>query len=136
MKNGLERIDYNGEGYKPVHRFQDWMIAVLNYGDVVKKASMDKLERHLNTDEIFVLLKGEAYLIIGGTGDVPSDIKVVHMEADTIYNVQKNMWHHILMSPDAKVMLVENSDTCSENSEYMAIDEHTKKHIYTEVTAL
>jgi len=33
------------------------------------------------------------------------------MEKSTVYNVPKNEWYHIVVSLDATVMVVENSDT-------------------------
>ena len=36
-----------------------------------------------------------------------------------LYIVKKNAWHNIMVSEDAKVLIVENADTCRENTEYM-----------------
>ena len=39
------------------------------------------------------------------------------MENGIVYNVPKCEWHHIVVSEDALVMVVENSDTSKENTE-------------------
>jgi hypothetical protein len=41
------------------------------------------------------------------------------MEQGVIYNVTKGEWHGIVVSSDALVMVVENSDTTEENSDYI-----------------
>ena len=40
------------------------------------------------------------------------------MEIGKVYNIRKAVWHNILVSEDAKVLVVENTDTVAENSEY------------------
>ena len=39
------------------------------------------------------------------------------MEMCTIYNVRKAAWHHIVVSEDATVLVVENSNTSRDNTE-------------------
>ena len=76
-----------------------------------------KLERHMVTDEVFMLLEGEATLIIG------LEKTAVPMEKHKIYNVRKGIWHNIKVSEDAKVFIVENDNTTRENTEYVTFEE-------------
>lgn len=62
--------------------------------------------------EVFVLLKGEATLFIGKER-IP-----VKMEPCKIYNVTVGIWHNIVCSEDASVLIAENSDTNKSNKEY------------------
>ena len=39
------------------------------------------------------------------------------MEKCKVYNVKKGLWHHIVVSEDATVLVVENSNTTKENTE-------------------
>ena len=78
----------------------------------IAKEKFDKLERHLLTDEVFVLLSGSAELVIG------LDMKHIPLETGKIYNVKKGAWHNILIEKDAKVLIVENHNTGLENTEY------------------
>ena len=112
---GLDIIDYTGEGYKPAMVFESWRVAFLNYADRFDKIT--KLERHMVTDEVFMLLEGEATLYIG------LEKTPVVMERHKIYNVKKGVWHNIKVSPDAKVFIVENDNTTYDNSEYIELDE-------------
>ena len=63
--NGLEILEYTGEGYQPVMAFEQWRVALHNYAECADKDKMKKLERHMCTDEVFVLLEGKATLVIG-----------------------------------------------------------------------
>ena len=61
--------------------------------------------------------KTASILCFGFTG--PKINKIYKMEKGVIYNVAKGEWHGIVVSSDALVMVVENSDTTEENSDYI-----------------
>ena len=111
--NGIEIFEYNGEGYNRTMNFESWRVAIANFGDHFDEEKYNYLERHLLTDEVFVLLLGNATLVIG------SDFSKVEMENGKIYNVKKGEYHALLMSKDAKVLIVENHNTAHENTEYL-----------------
>lgn len=111
----LETIQYDGNGYKPMVSFEGWRVAFLNYAEMFDRANIHKMERHLLTDEVFVLLSGQAALIVG------EENKVCYLEKNTLYNVKKAVWHAVCVSPDAQLLIVENDNTCKENSEYKEI---------------
>lgn len=108
----IEIFEYNGVGYDPTMNFGAWRVALANYCEKFDKNTYTYLERHMLTDEVFVLLWGEATLITG------KEFTETPMEAGKIYNVKKGAWHALSMSKDAKVLIVENHDTTRENSEY------------------
>ena len=105
-------------GFFPSVIFDRWRVAFLNYFDVVEKELLYRLERHFQTDEVFVLLRGKAWLIGAGDEDKPKAPKAFPMEPGTIYNIRRNIWHHVILSRDASVLIVENADTGNENSAY------------------
>ena len=107
----LEVFEYNGDGYNPTMNFESWRVAFANFGEHFDRKRYNYLERHLLTDEVFVLISGEASLVIG------KDFRETVMEKGKIYNVKKGVFHALLMSEDAKVLIVENHNTSSCNSE-------------------
>ena len=111
IPQGLEIKEYDGEGYNRTHTYGAWCVAFLNHADRFENTTY--LERHLLTDEVFVLLNGWAELLIGEKGEP------MQMEPGKIYNIKAGVWHNIHVSRDAKVLIVENSDTGKENSEYL-----------------
>ena len=111
--NGLDIIEYGGEGYKRLVNNAKWTLATLNYAERFDAGNLTTLERHNATDETFVLQTGEATLLIGPkTEPVP-------MQPLKYYNVRAGVWHHIHVSPDARVLVAENADTSMANTDYL-----------------
>ena len=108
----IEKFEFKGEGYKTVMGFNTWRIGLINYSQRFSKFT--ELERHLETDEAFVLIKGKATLY--------TDTESEKMKKGVVYNIKKGVWHHVTMSKKATVMVVENIDTNDQNSEIKEID--------------
>lgn len=111
MAKGLEIKEFTGRGYKGVHVFKTWRVAFLTQDEEYTKNTY--IERHMESDEVFVLLQGEATLFIG------KEREPVAMEKNKIYNVTAGTWHSIECDEQASVLIIENDDTVKENSEYM-----------------
>ncbi len=108
----IEKHIFTGEDFKVAMQFENWKIGLLRYSK--RFSSFDRLERHLLTDEAFILLDGEAILY--------TDTENVQMKKCVVYNIPRAVWHHIVVSKDATVMVVENSSTCEENTEIKFIN--------------
>ena len=113
MNDQIEILDYTGPGYMPIVDFGAWRVAFLRCEE--RLAHLKKLERHMETDEVFVLLEGKATLYIG------LEKEPFEMEPFKMYNVKQAVWHAIVVSEDAKVLIVENRDTTEANSEYIEL---------------
>lgn len=112
----LEIKSYTMEGYKPVIDFESWRVAVLNYCDELLPENITKMQRHDETDEVFVLLKGEFILYIGEGKEEVEKIHAVKLEPLKFYNVKKGVWHTHTLNKDAMVLIVENQNTNNSNS--------------------
>ncbi len=130
----LETREFTGIGYQPVIDFGAWRVAILNYIDEIHPARIDFMERHNETDEVFVLEKGKGILFVG-EGD--PEIEKIHpqvLEPGKIYNVKKAVWHTVVLSIDGSVLIVENQDTRRENSSYVTLQpEHRRQLLETAV---
>ena len=125
----IEIKDYKGQGYQPLVSFGSWRVSILRWEEASLPANIKVMERHTQTDEIFVLLTGEATLIlceIGGNEDV---VFPQVMEMGKLYNVKQNAWHTCLLSPDASLLIVENRDTGDNNTEYYSLTTETRKKL-------
>ena len=61
----LEILEYNESGYKPLVSYNGWRVAVANCAQKWVDGQLTYMERHLLTDEVFVLLLGEvAFLLL------------------------------------------------------------------------
>lgn len=117
----LEIRKYNGKGYQPLIDFGEWRVAFLRYLDNIQPDLINSMERHTQTDEVFVLLNGRGTLIMGGNDTEVDSICSQQMENGKVYNIKCHAWHTILLSRDATVLLVENRDTDIHNSEYASL---------------
>ena len=108
----IEILEYEGDGYDATMNFGAWRVAIANYIDAFDREKCKYLERHLETDEVFVLLSGEATLITG------LEMTETPMEIGKIYNVKLGAWHALFMEKGSKVLIVEEHSTCEENSEF------------------
>ena len=108
----IEIFEYDGEGYNSTMNFESWRVAIANFGDHFDREKYNYLERHMLTDEVFVLLMGDATLVTG------KEFSETPMEQGKLYNIKKGVWHALLLDKDAKVLIVENHNTSRENSEY------------------
>ncbi len=57
----LEIKQYTGEGYQPLIDFDTWRVAILRWAEGSLPENIETMERHTQTDEVFVLT--------GGSGD-------------------------------------------------------------------
>lgn len=122
MQNWVETASYEGVGYKPLVQFEGWRAAVLNDNpSKYRRETTADLERHLETDEVFILLSGQCSLYIGGAGDAPENIELLPLEPRVFYNVKKGVWHNLIGSPDMSLVIVENANTSVHNSEHASV---------------
>jgi hypothetical protein len=117
----LEVRDHAGAGYQPLVDFAAWRVAVLNFADELRVENLTRMQRHLETDEVFVLLKGRCVLFVGEGEETVTAIHARDLEPHRLYNVKRAVWHHHTLSEDAMVLVVENRDTTYDNSPFCAL---------------
>jgi hypothetical protein len=105
---------YREAGYAPLFESgHDWMVAAYNGCPFP-----GYLERHTTSDEAFILMAGRAIMLVGDNGPDASIAKPVILELFQAINIKKSVWHSVLTSPDARILIVENRDVTRENSDY------------------
>ena len=128
----LEVAEFTTVGFKILVPFKSWRVATLCYTEDMFPPELSRMERHMQTDEVFVLLKGEATLMLGGNGSAIGQVETIRMEPLKSYNVRQAAWHGVIVSRDAVILLVENVDTGNSNSEYFDLTAENKE-IYRSV---
>ena len=98
--------------------------------------NIDTFQRHLETDEVFVLLTGKCILFIGAGADQITEIYGEDMLPFKAYNVKKSAWHFHTVSEDAIILIVENRDTGSINSNNITLDSAQRARLIELTTAL
>ena len=108
--------DYTGEGYQPLIAYGAWRVAILNYIDELLPENIGKMQRHDNTDEVFVLLSGHCILFVGAGTDRVEEIHAEDMQPLKLYNIKRGTWHTHTLDEQATVLIIENDDTGPINS--------------------
>jgi len=130
MKSDLIDIEeYNESGYKPIIDYGEWRVAVLNYCDELLPKNIDKMQKHNQTDEVFVLLKGECLLFLAEGDQKIDKIYAQKMKPYKMYNIKKSVWHTHTLSRNAMVLIVENKNTCLNNSPEQKLNEKQRNKL-------
>jgi len=112
----IEISSYKGEGYTPMIDYNTWRVAILRYCDELLVENIKTMQKHNETDEVFVLLEGNCTLFVSGDSDTVDEIVAYKMEPLKLYNIKKGVWHTHTLDEKATVLIVENKDTCDQNS--------------------
>jgi len=112
----LEIREYTGEGYLPLIDYEQWRVAILRFIDELLPENLMEMQRHDETDEVFVLLQGKCILFLADGRDAVNTIYAEDMQPLKLYNVKCGSWHTHTLSKDAVVLIVENRDTTLDNS--------------------
>lgn len=112
MKNKLiETYSHGSEGYNPFLIRDGWQVAQLNYMPEQAAGGIVKMDKHLQTDEAFILLKGKAILIAATETAAGFSFTGMLMQPGITYNIPVNTWHNIAMNESAQVIIVEKNNT-------------------------
>lgn len=117
----LEIHQHEGDGYNPLVDFAGWRVAILNFSPDLLPENLTRMQRHNETDEVFVLLQGRCILFVGEGQESITRIHAEDLQPGKIYNVKQAVWHTHALSPDAKVLVVENRDTTYDNSPFASL---------------
>jgi hypothetical protein len=104
---GLEFFDWSGQGYQPLVFSQGWQVALLNWEPIFDLENLGEIERHKLTDEVFVLIQGQAVLFTLAE----NGLQAVDMQPGVVYNVTVGSWHNLIATRNARWIIVENRDT-------------------------
>lgn len=119
----IEVREHTGADYMPLVDYQSWRVALMNYTSDLLPEKINRVQKHTETDEVFVLMKGRCILFIGEGEESVTKVHAVDMELYKLYNVKRNAWHSHTFSEDARVLIVENRDTVVENSPFVDLSE-------------
>ena len=125
----IEILEHGELGFKRLVEFGAWTVAMLNDTPMYALEGVGYFQKHNETDEVFILLSGECTLFTAGQGETPSEIAAHKMEQGKFYHIKAGVWHTHILAPDTKVVVVENSNTCLDNSPISDLTPAQKQHI-------
>lgn len=113
-------------GFDTVFNNQNFKCAFITASKDYSFGAVSMMKKHENTDEIFVLLCGNAVMLTF-ENDKFKETRLCEKQA---YNVTKGTWHYLAVSKDAMVFVAENSDTTAANSPVLKLEtEYVLKEI-------
>jgi len=126
---GVEIGEHTGPAYKPlITSGGDWMAALMN-GTKDSWSVPNIIEQHPDTDELFVLVSGRAFMIVAGNDSVPGVIVQHEMKRNVLYNVKAGTWHINPMTEDATFVIIEKTGTNVNGSRVVNLTAEQKKAI-------
>ncbi len=128
----LEIHVHQEPAYQPLVDFESWRVAVLNYCDALLPERLHEMQRHDETDEVFVLLRGRCILFIGDGQQEAGTVRAADMEPLKVYNVKRGTWHTHTLSDDSMVLVVENRETTLANSPFCPLTPAQTAEIVTQ----
>ena len=115
----IDTFRWEGQDYEPFVSHRGWLVALMNWAPRFDRANVGRVERHNQTDEVFVLTHGRGWLFVV----TDNNFQAVDMEPGVICNVTRGTWHGVVGTRDASWLIVESSDTSADNSDYRQLDE-------------
>ena len=105
--NSLQQMVWQQDGYQPLIFSHDWQVAILNWEPAANANMISEVERHVQTDEVFILWRGAAALV---TVDMDG-LKITEAVPGVVYNVIMGSWHTVIGTRESSWIIVENRDT-------------------------
>lgn len=128
-KEHIDVIEMPKEGYQPLIDYETWRVAVLKYCEDVRLENIKTMQKHLETDEVFVLLSGNCTLITGGMKEQVEEIDIIKLIPRKLYNVKKGVWHNHVLDEEGEVLIIENKDTSDLNSKTVSLTRNQMTHM-------
>lgn len=112
----IESIEKYTGGFCRMTGTDKWQVAYITFSDAY--GDLKELKRHMTTDEVIIPVRGSAVLYTLENGS----IACTEMKNEALYNIKRATWHHIKVSKDALLIVVEDSDVKKEFTERMAVN--------------
>ena len=123
------KYEYSGKGMSRVFENEKWTVGIKNWKPENDITGIDCLERHNETDELFILLAGKCTLIYANEIENGLKINKVEMEPFKVYNIPRSLWHNTITQTNTKLALIEDSSTGSSNSDVIKLTPEQIKEI-------
>jgi len=112
-------LNWTGQGFRPLVEYGGWTVALMNWEQRFDPSGVGDIERHTETDEVFVLTHGKSVLFIA----TEDGIRAFDMVPGLIYNVTKGTWHSVIGTNETTWLIVESTNTTSQNTNHRSLTE-------------
>ena len=115
----VQVLNWTGQGFRPLVEYGGWTVALMNWEQRFDPSGVGDIERHTETDEVFVLTHGKSVLFIA----TEDGIRAFDMVPGLIYNVTKGTWHSVIGTNETTWLIVESTNTTSQNTNHRSLTE-------------
>lgn len=112
----IEATEKYASGFYPMVKTDNWQVAYITYSDAY--GDLKELKRHMTTDEVIILIHGSAELYTYENDKVLCE----EMKKDIVYNIKQATWHHLKVSKNALLIVIEDSNITKETTERMTVN--------------
>lgn len=109
-----------GSGFKLTCSNADFKCAFITKSPQYAYGQVKILKRHNESDEVFTLISGKATLLTGESGK--AEYVATELKKGVAYCVEAGTWHHLAVTEDALVFVVENSGVSGENTDAISVE--------------
>lgn len=111
----------NTAGFQLACVNESFKCAWIKHGSQYSYGRVGVLKRHNESDEVFTLVSGKASLLTADTDG--NEYTTRQLQQGVAYCVEAGTWHHLAVSEDALVFVVENSGVSRENTDAVSVEE-------------
>jgi len=129
-------FSHNGSGVSIEYSRDNRAIGIKNYSSANNIMNISEMERHLQTDEQFLLFDGSCIIVTINKEGQKEILSLSSMETGKIYSIPRGLWHTTVMTPGTRMILIENAGTTVENSERFYLTEEQKTDIRDRISEM
>ncbi|MDP3179558.1 MAG: hypothetical protein Q8M76_16730 [Spirochaetaceae bacterium] len=118
---GVYSKAHEGEGLARVYENSAWMVGIKNYKAANDSRSFSEIERHNETDELFLLLSGSCVLLSARETGGSLVFEAETMLPGKLYAIPAKLWHTTITEPGSKLALIEDPRTGGANSDVLVL---------------
>lgn len=115
--SGISYLQHNGEGMARVYENAAWMVGLKNYKPANDAKLFTEIERHRQTDELFLLLEGSCVLLSAFEEGGVLRFEARAMERGVLAVIPSGLWHTTITRPGTRLALIEAPGTGAANSD-------------------
>ncbi len=102
----VEKSTIEQSGFNRFIWNEHFITAFITRSEAYSDGLIKVMKRHNDTDEVFVLLKGNATLYT--REELGAECEITKLEPLTAYTVKASTWHHLAVSEDAALFVTES----------------------------
>lgn len=107
------------EGFCPIIRNANFLCAFITPSKSYSLGKVSEMKRHNDTDEVFVLLEGNATLLTKDNSN--EKCQVTKLSPGTAYIVKAGTWHYLGLCDNSKLFVTENGSINPQNTDILDV---------------